>query len=725
MSNALKFTIDKSGVANLAFDLVDEKVNKLSKPVMEQLEMALNVIEGNRAIRVLIITSDKKDIFIAGADINEIKDIRTKEDAFAKVSRGQNLISRIAELKIPTVAVINGACLGGGLELALACKYRVAISNKKTLLGLPEVNLGIIPGFGGTQRLPKLIGLVESLKIILSGKPIDYQKAFKIGLVDDIIREEFLEEKLSEFVTKIIQKSEGNIYLEKRRKALNKRFFVESILLQKYLIFYLAKKDLFEKTKGQYPAPFYALEVVRRTYGSTYNKRGFNVELEAFCELAIGEISKNLIEIFFINEELKKEDGVSKAHSYFPARKIKNVALLGAGVMGGGIAWLFANNDINIRVKDIAQKSIALGYNQVIKIFNQLKKIRKLTPEQVNLKMANVTSSLDFAGFENVDFVVEAVVENIVVKKNLLAEVETKVKKDAIIVSNTSSLSITEMAHALRNPALFAGMHFFNPVNRMPLVEVIYGEETSDETIVEVVRMAKKLGKTPIVVKDVAGFLVNRILLPYMNEAAYLLQEGAQIARVDYFIEKFGMPMGPFSLADIVGIDIGCKVANSLQEAYKDRMRVADILDELYKNHKELLGKKSRKGFYLYSNGEKKQCVNKDIELILTDLRQAKKIATYYISDNEIIDRCILTMVNEAAKCLEEGVVKNARYLDMAMIMGTGFPAFRGGVLRYADSIGIDKVVSRLQEFESKIGKRFEVSKLLLEMAKSGEKFYD
>ncbi len=725
MSSPLKFTIDKSGVANLVFDLPDEKINKLSEPVMLELEKALNVIEGNRAIRVLIITSDKKDIFIAGADINEIRDIRTKEDALAKVSRGQNLISKIAELKIPTIAVINGACLGGGLELALACKYRVAISNKKTVLGLPEVNLGIIPGFGGTQRLPRLIGLVESLKIILSGKPVDYQKAFKIGLVDDVMREEFFEEKLSLFVTQIIQKGEGNAYLEKRRKAATKRFIIESILLQKYLIFYLTKKDLVEKTKGQYPAPFYALEVIRRTYGSTYSKRGFDVELEAFCELAIGEISKNLIEIFFINEELKKEDGVGSGMSFrLPARKIKNAALLGAGVMGGGIAWLFANNDVNIRIKDITQNAVALGYNQIVKIFNQLKKIRKLTPEQINLKMANVSSSLDFVGFENVDFVIEAVVENIVVKKNLLSEVETKIKKDAIIVSNTSSLSITEMAHALRNPAFFAGMHFFNPVNRMPLVEVIYGEKTSDETIIEVVRMAKKLGKTPIVVKDVAGFLVNRILLPYMNEAAYLLQEGAQIARVDYFIEKFGMPMGPFLLADIVGIDVGCKVAHSLQEAYGERMRVADILDELYKNHKELLGKKSQKGFYLHSLSEKNQRVNKDVEIILSNLRESKKIATYYISDNEIIDRCILTMVNEAAKCLEEGVVKNARYLDMAMIMGAGFPAFRGGLLRYADSIGIDKVIARLQEFENKIGKRFEVSKLLLEMAKNGKKFY-
>lgn len=717
----LKFSIDKGGVANLVFDLPNEKINKLSEPVLLELEKALNVIEGNKAIRILLISSDKKDIFIAGADINEIKGITDQKDAYAKVSRGQNVIGRIAELKIPTIAVINGACLGGGLELALACKYRVAVLNQKTMLGLPEVNLGIIPGFGGTQRLPRLVGLQESLKIILAGKPVDAKKAFKIGLVDDIVREEFLEEKLSHFVTEIIKSGDENHYLKSRRDAASKRFITESILLTKYLVFYLAKKDLWQKTKGQYPAPFYALEVIKRTYGLTYSKRGYAVELEAFCELAVGAISKNLIEIFFISEELKKDEGISSAAA---TPDIRNAALLGAGIMGGGIAWLFANSNINIRIKDITQNAITLGYNQVIKIFNQLKKIRKITPEQANMKMTKITSGLDFVGFDNVDFVVEAVVENMVVKKNLLTEVETKVKNNAIIVSNTSSLSISEMARGLQKPERFAGMHFFNPVNRMPLVEVIRGEKTSDATIAAVVKLTKRLGKTPVVVKDVAGFLVNRILLPYMNEASYLLQEGADILRVDAIIEKFGMPMGPFILADVVGIDVGCKVAHSLQEAYGERMRVADVLDKIYKDHKELLGKKSQKGFYLHFSGENNKSLNPAIAKIVGDLRQEKKITTFYISDEEIIDRCILTMVNEAAKCLEENVVKNARYLDMAMIMGTGFPAFRGGVLRYADSIGIDKVVARLQEFEKKNGSRFAVSELLLSMAKNGQKFY-
>lgn len=714
MSNTLTLTIEKNGVANLIFDLPNEKVNKLSKVVLEELEKAINVIDGNKAIRVLLITSPKKDIFIAGADINEIKEIKDSKDALEKVSRGQNILHKISKLKIPTVAIINGACLGGGLELALACKYRVAVVNNKTSLGLPEVNLGIIPGFGGTQRLPRLIGLQESLKIILSGKAVDASKAFKIGLVDDLAREEFLEEKLGEFVTEIL-KGDANSYLHTRNQLRKK--LCKSELLTKYLVFYLAKKDLFSKTKGNYPAPFYALEVIRRTYSHRKTiENGLKVELEAFCELAISDVSKNLIQIFFTSEALKKDLGVENVEGV----EVKNAALLGAGVMGGGIAWLFANNDINIRLKDITQNAIALGYNQVLKIFNQLKKIKKVTNEQANKKITNITNSLDFSGFNNVDYVIEAVVENMNVKKKVLAEAEEKVAQNAVIVSNTSSLSISEMAKVLKRPEQFAGMHFFNPVNRMPLVEVIRGENTSDATIATVVKLTKKLGKTPVVVKDVAGFLVNRILLPYMNEASYLLQEGAEMRKVDHLVEKFGMPMGPFVLADVVGIDVGVKVAHSLYESYGDRMKVSAVLDEIYNNHKDLLGKKSNKGFYIHSNNQP----NSQIAVILNKVRKSENITVRIISDSEIIDRCMLTMVNEAAKCLEENVVKSAAYLDMAMIMGTGFPPFKGGILRYADSIGIKEVVNKLQELNQKHGLRFEVSELLLDMAQNGKTFY-
>ncbi len=723
MTSALTLKIEKNGVANLIFDLPNEKVNKLSAPVLMELEKAINVIDGNKAIRVLLITSLKKDIFIAGADINEIKGISDAKDALEKVSRGQNILTKIAKLKIPTISVIDGACLGGGLELALACKYRVAIVSAKTSLGLPEVNLGIIPGFGGTQRLPKLVGLPESLKIILPGKAVDARKAHKIGLVDDLAHEEFLEETLSKFVTEILQNGDNNQYLKARKAAAKKRCLREK--LSKVIIFYFAKKDLLEKSKGNYPAPLAALEVIRKTYGKCPSKeqRGLQVELETFCKLAVGEISKNLIEIFFTSEALKKDSGVS---GDIAALKINNAALVGAGVMGGGIAWLFSNYNIEVRVKDITQKAVALGYNQVIKIYNQLQKIRKYNKAQAELKIQKITSTLDYSGFDQADIALEAVVENMEVKKKILAETEKYLKKEAIIASNTSSLSISEMANALENPDRFAGMHFFNPVNRMPLVEVIRGEKTSDQTIATIVALSKKLGKTPIVVKDCAGFLVNRILLPYMNEAAYLLQEGAEIQRIDQVIEQFGMPMGPFVLADVVGIDVGVKVAHSLLESFGERMKVAEILDEIYNNHKNLLGKKSGQGFYLYSKKAKSPSqVNPKISELLQKLRKEKTISQVVFSDDDIADRCILMMINEAAKCLEEGVVKNARYLDMAMIMGAGFPPFQGGVLRCADSYGIKNIVTKLTDLNTKHGARFAVSKLLVEMAAKNQKFYD
>lgn len=712
--NTLSLTIEKNGIAHLVFNMPNEKVNKLSTPVMEELEKALNVIDGNKAIRVLLISSEKENIFIAGADINEIRNITNEKDAKEKVGRGQRIMNKIENLKIPTVAVINGACLGGGLELALACTYRVAITNPKTVLGLPEVQLGIIPGFGGTQRLPKVVGLKESLKMILSGKPVAPQKAYKIGLIDLLVHEEFLTAELNKFVTEIL-KGDKN-YFGKRRKS-NK---LEKIPFIKTFIYSVTKKGLYEKTKGKYLAPFAALDVIRKTYGRTYGNIGYKIELNHFCDLVVGESCKNLIEIFFTNEDLKKDSGVE---ANVKTKEIKQAATIGAGIMGGGIAWLFSYKNINIRIKDISIDAIALGYQQITKIFAQLKKIRKVTQHEVNAHLAKVTSTFDYSGFRKADVVVEAIVENMEIKKKVLAEAEKNVNDDTIILSNTSSLSISEMATSLQKPERFAGMHFFNPVNRMPLVEVIRGEKTSDETIATVVQLTKKLGKTPIVVKDVAGFLVNRILLTYINEAAYLLQEGVSMTEIDEVIEYFGMPMGPFVLSDTVGIDVGIKVLQSLEEAYGKRMKVAEIFRKINKDHKDLLGKKSGAGFYVY-DAKGDFSANPDMKQIVSDFLKKSNVKKPAIYDQDIIDRCILTMVNEAAKCLEENVIKNARYLDMAMIMGTGFPPFRGGILRYADSVGIDNVVKKLQEFEKTYGERFAVSPLLIEMSEQNQKFY-
>ncbi len=709
-ASSISLKIEANGVANLIFDLPNEKVNKLSELVLTELEKNLDEISKNKSIKILVISSAKKGNFIAGADINEIKSITDEKDAYKKVAQGQNIITKLDELKIPKIAVIGGSCLGGGLELALACDYRLATSNPKTSLGLPEVNLGIIPGFGGTQRLPKIIGLQQSLAIILAGKSINAKKALKIGLVSAVINENFLKEGVGDFVNKVLA---GKVEPKSKKPTFEKIPFVKALIIN------FAFNSLVKKTKGKYPAPHYALEVIRRTYCKKSLKKGLAIELEAFCELAVGEVCKNMIELFFTNEALKKDDGLNGKK--VDILEVKKTAVLGAGIMGGGIAWLFAKNDIDVRIKDISQKAIAIGFAQISKIFLQLKKIRKLTSYEISLKTSMVTSTTDYSGFKDRDLVVEAVVEDMKIKKTIFAELENKIDDKAIIASNTSSLSISQMASALKKPQRFVGMHFFNPVNRMPLVEVIKGEKTDDQTIASTVALAKKMGKTPIVVKDVAGFLVNRILLPYLNESSYILQEGGDIEEIDKIINDFGMPMGPFVLADVVGIDVGVKVAKSLEEAYGKRMQVSEILTEIYNNHKSLLGKKSNIGFYKYGRVTE---VNPSINKIVNEVAKKNKIKEIKLKNDEIIDRCMLTMVNEAAKCLEEKVVKNASYLDMAMIMGAGFPAFRGGVLRYAQNRGLKEVVARLEEFNKKYGARFEVSKLLIEMAKKDQKFY-
>jgi 3-hydroxyacyl-CoA dehydrogenase/enoyl-CoA hydratase/3-hydroxybutyryl-CoA epimerase len=699
MTQNLKLKKD-GAIATLTFDLEGEKINKLSAPVLTELEQILEELAKEKTIRLLVIESAKPGIFIAGADIEEIRGLTAIDDAMAKVHRGQEVLGKIEKLPFPSLAVINGACLGGGCELVLCCTYRVAIDNPKTLIGLPEVNLGIFPGFGGTQRMPRLVGLIQGLTLITSAKGVDAKKAEKIGLVDSCIPEGYIKEQLPAFIDSIL----SGKYSRKGNKTL-----MEALSFTRKIIYKKTRQEILKNTKGHYPAPIVAVDVIERTYKTTGLEKGLRIEREEFAKLAVGEISKNLIQAFFTSEALKKDNGTGEK---IDPKEIRNAALLGAGVMGGGIAWAFTKIGVPVRMKDISWAGIGLGFKQVAKIYDSMKKIRKIKPAEIDIKMAYVSGALDYSGFKNADVVIEAIVEDINVKKKVLAETEGHVAKDAIIASNTSSLSITEMATALKNPERFVGMHFFNPVNRMPLVEVIPGKDTDKKTIATIFALSKKMGKTPIKVGDCAGFIVNRILLPYMNEAVLMLEEGASVERIDKLLYKFGMPMGPFTLADEVGIDVCYKVAKILKNAYGDRVKLSELLRSIYED-KKLLGKKSGKGFYLH--GGKDKSVNLDVGATADNS---------HLKDADILDRCILLMVNEAAMCLEEGMIDKAEYLDMAMIMGTGFPAFRGGLCRYADSVGIQNVVNRLGELEKAYGVRFKPANLLTVMAARGTKFY-
>ena len=706
----IKCRIDENNIAVLTIDLAEEKVNKLSTEVMEELNDAISELNRNQDLKGLVITSGKKNIFIAGADISEIENITDPLKGRDLALRGQEVLGNMEKLPFHVVAAIHGAALGGGLELALACHFRILTNHPKTVLGLPEVKLGIHPGFGGTQRLPRLIGIKKSLDIILTGKNIYPQKALRVGLADKVVPFEYLMAQSVE----IIKKRGGKSYSPP--KGLRKKLSAQDRLLEsssygRSLIFNKAEEMLIEKTRGHYPATIKALNVIREGL-SLDLEGGLALEAASLGEMAVTEECKNLISIFYLQEKLKKEpafDGVS------PCGPIEKAATLGAGVMGGGIAQLFADRNIPVTMKDLNNGALGHGLKSAAAVFKDKLKKRIIDQREFDLKMDNISTTLDYDKLRNVDIVIEAVVEKMEVKKTVLAETEPYLKKGSIFATNTSSLSITEMASAAKRPDMVAGMHFFNPVHKMPLVEVIRGEKTSDETTSAIVALTRKLGKTPVVVKDREGFLVNRLLMPYLNEAVLILEGGSSIEEIDKALLDFGMPMGGFILLDEIGLDIGWHVAKVLENAFGERMKPADLMKKVLNSGR--LGKKNFKGYYCYSNG-KRTVADKSVRTLLEHNDER------HLSSDEIVERCIYLMVNEAALCLEEEVVEKPEYVDAGMVFGAGFPPFRGGLLRYADKKGLSSIAQKLEEFSHKYGERFTPAKLLTKLAGSSGSFY-
>lgn len=685
----------KEGFAHVIFDRPNSSVNVLCSTTVEELDAIISNIIMSSSVNGVVFESAKENCFIAGADINEISTITDKQDALTKASIGQSIITKIANLKMPTFAIIDGACMGGGLELALACDIRIVTNNPKTKLSLPEVNLGFIPGFGGTQRLPRLIGIQNAVEMICAGKAVDGKKAVKIKLADELCHKNMTKEILQKCYKSI---TENRISYLKRIRY--KPSFTEKFL--PWAIFAIALKQVKKTTKGFYPAPVRAIEVIKSTYNINISK-GLEIEAKAFSILASSEISKNLVQLFFTNEALRKEYSQT-----VPA--VDSVGILGSGVMGGGIAFAFNSNGLRTRMKDITLDALAIGYKQVKDSYKSLVKKRKLSARQSDINTVAVTSTLDYIGFNSVDLVLEAVVEDLPIKHKVLQEVETIIKENCIIATNTSSLRVEDIAQVLARKENVVGMHFFNPVNRMPLVEVVKTQHSSIEAISKVMQLARKCDKIAIPVGDCNGFVVNRILMPFMNEALLCFEETNKIVEIDDILKKFGMPMGAFELADEVGLDVCYKVSHILYSAYGARMKPAITLDKMYKQ-KKLLGKKGKKGFYV--NGK----ANPDA--LDTTLHHTM------LSDDEIMDRTIMIMINESAKILEEGHIKNPHYLDMCMIMGAGFPAFRGGIMRYADSIGIEQVYGKLKYLENKYGERFAPADLIEKFSKENVKFYD
>ncbi|HUF68128.1 MAG TPA: 3-hydroxyacyl-CoA dehydrogenase NAD-binding domain-containing protein [Longimicrobiales bacterium] len=704
---ALTLETSGDGVAWLLFDRPDSKVNLLTSGVIRRLDEFLASIEEDVAaqrIRGVVVMSGKPGTFIAGADVNEIASIISEQDGYEAAREGQRVLGRIENLAVPTVAAIDGLCLGAGTELALACGRRIASDRDSTRIGLPEVRLGILPGFGGTTRLPRLVGLSAALPIILTGQPVSASKARRIGLVEEVMHPSLLRERARSIAL------EGGRGPKRARKLLSR--LVDETSPGRALALSRARSGVMKETRGNYPAPLLAIETIRRSTGVPLD-RAFEIEAHALGRLIVSEVSKNLIHVFRLMEGAKKTglEGVQP-------RPVQRAAVLGAGVMGGGIAQLLAYNDVAVRLKDINRDAITSGLKHARGIFDRAVRKGRMSSRDADRKMDSIAPALDYSGFGNTDLVIEAIVERLDVKKSVLREVESVVGEDTILTSNTSSLSISGMQSALDRPANFCGMHFFNPVHRMPLVEVIRGEATADATIATVHALVRRLGKTPVIMNDGPGFLVNRVLSPYLNEAGYLLEEGASVEAIDNAMLDFGMPMGPLRLLDEVGLDIARHAADVMHEALGKRLRPSSALASLA--GADLLGRKGGKGFYVYDD-DGDRGVNPEIYARLAPAVPEERTE---IPDETIRTRCVMAMVNEAARILEDGIVARPGDIDLAMITGTGFPPFRGGLLRYADSLGLDDIADRLDEMARLVGSRFATAPLIRQYATEGRGFY-
>lgn len=709
MSKAFSFEKVEDSVGILNFDLQGEKVNKFNTENMRAFSDQLDQLQTMKDIKCLLFMSNKPDIFIAGADIKEMIHIKDENEGYEVARRGQKVFAKMTQLPFPSVAVIDGACMGGGTEISLNCTYRLATDNDKTKIAFPEVNIGLLPGWSGTTRLPRLIGLQRTLDIILIGRRLNAKRALRYGLVDKIIAKEWVREKAIEFAKEVVS---GNTkkYTKRRKPRGLINVIIEKTPFGRKIMFGKAKKMIIQKTGGLYPAPLLALETIKKTRNKSIDK-ALEIEARALARLIATDISKNLVQIFLWTEKIKKENGT--ANPELEGRPVNKAAILGAGAMGGGIAQLFASRNIPVRVKDIDNNAVAKAYQQAANILKGKLKRRRINKLEMTRIMQRISGTIDYSGFRHSDLVIETVVEDIKIKKDVLAELEDYIQDKTIVATNTSSLRVDDMAEAVKNKERFVGLHFFNPVHRMPLVEVVRGKYSSDTAIAAVFNLVKKLGKTPIVVKDGPGFLINRLLLSYMVEAISLLEEGHAMHKIDETMKKFGMPMGPVELLDEVGIDVAEKVANILRSTMADRMAESDLLPMLIKEGR--LGKKTQKGFYLYTTGKK-----------ATDPRVDKMISIKNRTDlnqTQLVQRMIYPMINEAARCLEEGVAQSARDVDVGMIFGTGFAPFRGGLLRYAESEGINRVVKKLTEFKNEFGNRFTPSSSLLKFEEKG-KFY-
>ena len=719
--DALRIETGADGVALVLFDVPGEPVNTLRESFQRDFDEAFGKLAEDPAIKAIVFASAKPDSFVVGADVAMLARVKTAAEATAMARGGQQAMQKLEDLgkRKPVVIAIHGPALGGGLELALAGTYRIATDDRKTQLGQPEVQLGVIPGAGGTQRLPHLIGIAQALDMILAGKSVRAQKARKLGLVDEVVPRPILMEVARRRAREL---ANGELRIERNKVELTLPKLLRSEVLQQIalednpvgrrILFQQARKALLSKTHGHYPAPERALEAIRIGVEKG-PEEGYRAEANFFGEMVVSEVSHRLVEIFFATQALKKDTGVDDPG--VKPRKVEKVAMLGAGLMGAGIAYVTADAGIPVRLKDKDDAALGRGLKQIAGILDDRVRRKRLSPREREDKLALVTGATDYSGLRTADVVIEAVFEDLKVKHAVVREVEREAP-NAIFASNTSSIPIGLIAEVASRPENVVGMHFFSPVQKMPLLEVIRGRSTGAEAVATVVALGKKIGKTVIVVNDGPGFYTSRILAPYVNEAAFIFNDGAAVEDIDRALTDFGFPVGPMQLLDEVGIDVGAKVAHIMHDSFGARLAPPAGFEKLVENGR--LGRKSKKGFYLY--GESK---TKEVDRTVYDLTpQGQKRSSP--KAEEIAERCVLQMVNEAAHCLGEGILRSARDGDVGAVFGLGWPPFRGGPLRYADTLTASQVVDRLRRYQDRFGDRFKPAPRLVELASSGGKLH-
>jgi 3-hydroxyacyl-CoA dehydrogenase/enoyl-CoA hydratase/3-hydroxybutyryl-CoA epimerase len=690
-------------------DVPGESVNTVGPSLVGEFDVVFSEIEADKEIKGIVLASGKPTGFIAGADVGQFANFKSAHDASQVSAMGQELLNRLEKLQAPAVAAIHGACLGAGLETALACRYRVATSDSSTVLALPEVQLGVIPGMGGTQRLPQLIGLQGALDMILSGRNIRAAKALRMGLVDEVVHPAIL---IDIAVDRARALGMGTLKPQRRSSGASD-ILLAGNPIGRSVVFRKARESVIEKTHGHYPAPLAALEAIRMGYDRGF-KSGLNLEASRFGELAVSDVSRQLVYLFFARNATRKDPGVTGDAP--PAREVRKLGVLGAGFMGAGIASIAVQEGTLVRVKDTEPKRVAAGLRAVRDVLRERlvrKQITRLAYEDMLVMVGGTT---DYSGFASADIVIEAVFEDLAVKQTVLRESEAMLDPEAVYASNTSTIPISRIAEAAEHPERVLGMHFFSPVHKMPLLEVVVTPKTAPAATVTAVAYGKEVGKTVIVVNDGPGFYTTRILSAYMNEAGRLLDEGTAIETVDKALVDFGFPVGPITLLDEVGIDIGGHVGKTMAESFGTRMTPPDSLRKVVEAGRT--GRKGKSGFYLYDDKGEKGQVDATVYAVIGKTHRAD------IPANEITERCVLAMVNEAVLCLEEGILRSPRDGDIGAVFGLGFPPFRGGPFRYIDDIGAASVVNRLEELHSRFPNRFSPGRLLVEHARAQRRFH-